>query len=188
MMDLFKFLVFVIYSTFIFFFPNNMWAFVFVCINVIAMFSMRKHFKKILMGTWSLFPFVLFTFIVNCFLDTWINAFWIGLKLIIVCNITMTYSKTTSVAGVANTVKLLCSPLKVFGVNTDDIKIMVCISLSMISILKSDLNDLKMACSAKCIAINLSNVKIVLTKFFLSIIRRINQIEESLISKGFDLE
>lgn len=186
MSDLIKFLIFVIYSTCIFFFPNNEIILCFVIVNLVTMFIMRKHWKKILIGTLNLFPFVLFTFAINCLLDTCINAFWIGFKLIIVCNITMTYSKTTTVAGVANTIKLLCTPLKIFGVNLDEIKILVCISLSMISIFKNDVNDIKMACSAKNISINLKHIKIILTRFFLSIIKRINQIEESLISKGIN--
>ena len=41
--------------------------------------------------------------------------------------------------GIADTIKAICSPLKIFKVNTDDIKVMVCISLSVIPILKKDL-------------------------------------------------
>ena len=62
---------------------------------------------------------------------------------------------------------------------------MVCISLSMISILKNDLYEIKNACKAKNITFNIRNMKYILSKFFLSLIFRITQIEESLIAKGY---
>ena len=55
----------------------------------------------------------------------------------------------------------------------------------MIPILKNNLYELKNACKAKNISFNIKNMKYILSKFFLSLIMRINQIEESLISKGY---
>lgn len=90
--------------------------------------------------------------------------------------------------GIADTIKAICYPLKIFKVNTDDIKVMVCISLSVIPILKKDLYELKEACKSKSIAFTVKNMKIVLAKFFLSLISRVNEIEESLIAKGYSNE
>ena len=90
--------------------------------------------------------------------------------------------------GIADTIKTTCSPLKIFKVNTDDIKVMVCISLSVIPILKKDLYELKEACKSKNITFNVKNMKIVLAKFFLSLISRVNELEESLIAKGYSNE
>lgn len=61
---------------------------------------------------------------------------------------------------------------------------MVCISLSMFHILKKDLDEMKEACKNKNISINIKNTKHILGKFFLSIITRVNYIEEALIAKG----
>lgn len=65
---------------------------------------------------------------------------------------------------------------------------MVCISLSVIPILKKDLYELKEACTSKKITFNIKNMKIILAKFFLSLISRVNEIEESLIAKGYSNE
>jgi len=81
---------------------------------------------------------------------------------------------------------MLCKPLEIFKINTKDIKILVCISLSMISVLKNDLKETKEACKAKGIFLNLKNIRYILSKFFLSLIFRINQIEDALISKGYE--
>ena len=90
--------------------------------------------------------------------------------------------------GIAETIKTICSPLKLFKVNTDEIKVMVCISLSIIPTIKKDLYEVKEACIAKKINFNLRNMKIILAKFFLSLISRVNEIEESLVAKGYSNE
>jgi len=90
--------------------------------------------------------------------------------------------------GIADTIKIICSPLKIFKINTEDIKIMVCISLSVLPILRKDLCELKEACKAKKITFNVRNMKTILSKFFISLISRVNEIEESLISKGYNNE
>lgn len=97
MRDLILFLAFLVYSSAVFFFPNNEWICVFVFINLVFMFFMRKFCKRILIRTLSLFPFVIFTFVFNVFLDSFFNAVCVGIKLIIVCNITMIYSCSTTV-------------------------------------------------------------------------------------------
>lgn len=65
---------------------------------------------------------------------------------------------------------------------------MICICLSMIPILKKNLYEVKEACIAKNVIFNIKNAKIILAKFFLSLIIRVNQIEESLIAKGYSNE
>lgn len=56
----------------------------------------------------------------------------------------------------------------------------------MISVLSSDLKETIEACKAKGIPINIKNSKYILSKFFLSLIFRINQIEDSLTAKGYE--
>lgn len=77
-------------------------------------------------------------------------------------------------------------PLRVFKINTDDIKILVCISLSMIPILKKELYEIKEACKAKNINFTIQNIKYILLKFCVSIMKRVNELEEALIAKGYN--
>lgn len=58
----------------------------------------------------------------------------------------------------------------------------------MIPVLKKDLFEVKEACRAKEIDMNVKNTKIILSKFFISLIKRVNEIEESLIAKGYNSE
>ncbi len=148
-----KFLLFVTYSTSIFFLTNNKYIIIFAIFNLFIMHINKLQAKKVMTKSMQVLPFIAFTFIINYMLDNFYNALCIGLKL--------------------------------FKVNTDDIKVMICISLSVIPILKKDLYELKEACKAKKITLNLKNIKIVLVKFFLSLILRVNEIEESMIEKGY---
>ena len=62
---------------------------------------------------------------------------------------------------------------------------MVCISLSVMPILKKVLYEIKEACIAKGITFNIKNMKIILARFFLLIISKVNEIDESLIAKRY---
>ena len=183
-----KFLLFVTYATSLFFLPNNKYIIIFAIFNLFIMLINKLQAKKVMTKSMQVLPFIAFTFIINYMLDNFYNALWIGLKLFIVCNITIIYSETTNALCIADTIKVICSPLKVFKVNTDDIRVMVCISLSVISILKKDLYELKEACKCKNITLNVKNMKIILAKFFLSLISRVNEIEASLFAKGYNNE
>ena len=97
MINLISFILFIAYATAIFFLPNNLIILVCVLMNLILMFLIKVNIKRLLNNLLSILPFILFTFIINCFLDTFINALWIGIKLIIVCHITIIYSNTTTI-------------------------------------------------------------------------------------------
>ncbi len=188
MIDVIKFIIFILYSTSIFFLPNNKLILLSILINILIIIYKNIQIKNVLIRTCKVLPFVIFTFIFNCILDEFIISIFIAIKLIIVCNITIIYSETTSINQVSDTIKLLFTPLKLFKINPNDIKIMVCISLSMIPILKKEIHEIKEACIAKNINFNIKNMKIILTKFFFSIITRVNKIEEALIAKGYNDE
>lgn len=98
MKNVIKFLLFIIYSTSIFFLPNNHFILLFVMFNLLIMFLNKIQPKKVLDKSLQVLPFIVFTFIINCILDNFFNALWIGIKLLIVCNITIVYSETTSIA------------------------------------------------------------------------------------------
>ena len=129
MKDVLKFLIFIIYATTIFFLPNHIYILACFIINLAIILLCKLSIKKAFFNTLKIVPFVLFTFVINLFLDSFIFALWIGIKLIIVCNTTFIYSQTTTVANLAKTIRLLCTPLKLFKVNTEEIEVMVCISL-----------------------------------------------------------
>lgn len=179
------FLLFIIYTTLIFFTPNDyVYIAIFTFINIIAMIIIKVNIKNAVKNLGNLLPFILLTGIINSILENYIYAMYITAKLILVCNITYTYSRTTTAFSVARTAKTLCKPLKIFKINTDDIEILVALGITMVPVLKKEFLDLKNACIAKNIEWKVKNMKIILSKFLLSIIKRVNEIDEALIQKG----
>lgn len=98
MKNVIKLLLFIIYSTSIFFLPNNKFILFFIIFNLLLMFMNNIQIKKVISKSMQVLPFIAFTFIINYILDNFYNALWIGIKLFIVCNITIEYSETTSIS------------------------------------------------------------------------------------------
>ena len=97
MRNVIRFLLFITYSTSIFFMPNNNLILLFFVFNLFIMLIAKVQPKKVILKNFQILPFILFTFVINCMLDNFNNAVWIGVKLLIVCNITIIYSETTSI-------------------------------------------------------------------------------------------
>ena len=98
MKNLIKFIIFIFYSTIIFFLPNNIVVLIPLAINLLCMIIVKSKLKRIFKNLLNFLPFILFTAIINCILDNYINAMWIGIKLLLVCNITFIYASTTTTA------------------------------------------------------------------------------------------
>lgn len=185
MKNVIVFLIFIIYTTSVFFISSNNMILIFILINFLIIIFKKLKLKKVIIKSIHILPFIIFTFIINCILDDYVNAFFIGIKLLLVCNTTIIYSEITTISNIAQAIQYLCFPLNFFKINTEDIRIMVYISLAMLPILKKELYELKEACIAKNIRFNIRNMKIILGKFFLSLIFRVNKVEEALIAKGY---
>lgn len=185
MKDFFTFIIFVIYVTLIFFAPNKLlFILIPLIVNIIIMIIAKVNIKNAIKGLVYLLPLLIVTGIINWILEDFVYALYINIKLILGCNITYIYSKKTTAFTIAKTMGKLCIPLKIFKINTEDIEILVALALAMIPVLKKEFLELKTACIAKNIKWNIKNMKIILSKLFLSIIKRVNEIDEALIEKG----
>lgn len=185
MKNVILFLVFVLYATLIFFIDSNSLLFVALLLNILAMIIVKVKFSEAIENIIKLLPFILLTVVINCVLANYEYAFLVAIKLMLVCHITYVYAKTTTVRGIAITIKTLCTPFKLVKVNLEEIELLVCISLSMIPILKKEYRQLKEACLIKGMDITINNMKVILTKLMISIMKRVNEIEESMIEKGY---
>lgn len=186
MKNVIPFILFLIYATAIFLIPNSFFLLCPLSINIVLWIVTKSSIKKTVRNLLKIFPFALLTFVINCWLDSYINALWMAAKLLLVCNITFIYSQTTTIAQVAKTVKKLCTPLKLFKINPEIIEVLVAIALSTLPIMKREYLELREACKAKNIPINLKNSKIVLSRLLISYLKRVNEIDEALIEKGYN--
>lgn len=98
MWNVIRFWLFIAYATMLFFLPNNVFIMIFVALNFILMIIYKIQIKKVFIKSISIVPFIIFTFLINWMLDSFDNALWIGIKLLIVCNITILYSEMTTIS------------------------------------------------------------------------------------------
>lgn len=186
MKNIVKFLFYIVYTTIIFLLPNKL-IYLSFAFNILLVLLLKINMKVILRTLIGLLPFIIFTFVVNVLIDgTIIYSGIVALKLLSVCAITVIYSQTISVLEFAKTIKHICTPLKLFKINIDEIEILISISLSIIPIIKREIKETKEVCRAKNIKINIVNSKIIISKFLLSFLRRVNDLDKALIEKGCD--
>jgi energy-coupling factor transporter transmembrane protein EcfT len=189
MKNLIKFILFLIYSVAIFFIKDYRLLVLVAIVNIVLMFILKINFKKSMQNLLKLFIFIAFTVIINLFFDTFKAAILIGIKLILVCNITYTFSKVLSYVQLAQVIEKILYPLKIFKINTRDIGIVVCIALTFIPILKEEFNQIKNVLEIKGFKYNIFNIiknsNLVFKPFFISVLQRINELEDSIKIKGY---
>lgn len=184
-----KFISFLIYSISIFFIDNYTIIIAIVLINMLFMLLSKVSIKDAISNLIKLLPFILFTCIINIVFVDFAFAILIGIRLIIVCNVTYTFSKNISYTQFSNVIQNLTYPLKSFGVNPRDIGIIVTIALSFMPIMKNELQDIKNTLKAKGVKINntnlLKNANLIFKPFFVSVLQRLNELEATLKVKGY---
>lgn len=65
--DVIKFFGFLLYTTTIFFLPNQAWLLLLFAFHILCMIFAKVSWKKSMIKTSKILPFILFTFIVNCY-------------------------------------------------------------------------------------------------------------------------
>ena len=99
------------------------------------------------------------------------------------------FSKITTYIEFAEIIEKIFYPLKIFKINPKDISLIVTIALSFLPIMKDELFQMKNILKVKGInntKINLvKNMNLIFKPFFVSVLQRVNEIEYSLKSKGY---
>lgn len=185
-----KFIFFLLYVISIFFIKNNIALIGALIINIILILIYKISLKKLLNNLSKISIFVLITALINVFVVDINYAIIVGIKLILVCSITYIFSTTLSYMEFATVIETLAYPLKLIGLNPKDIGLLITIALSFIPILKEELIRIKYVLLVKGFKINtiniLKNTNIIFKPLFVSIMERINEIEYSLKSKGYE--
>lgn len=188
--NIIKFIFFLLYVISIFFIKNNIALIGALIINIVLILIYKINLKKLLNSLNKISIFVLITALINVFVVDINYAIIIGIKLILVCSITYIFSTTLSYMEFATVIETLAYPLKLIGVNPKDIGLLITIALSFIPILKEELSRIKYVLLVKGFKINtiniLKNTNIIFKPLFVSIMERINEIEYSLKSKGYE--
>lgn len=153
---------------------------------IISKININRAIKNLI----KLLPFILFTVVINIIFVDLEFAILIGVRLILVCNISYVFSKTISYTEFGEVIEKLLFPLKIFKVNPKEIGIIITIALSFMPILKDELLQIKNSLKAK--GMNMTNINLIknanliFKPFFISVLQRINEVEMSLRAKGYE--
>ena len=185
-----KFILFLIYTISIFFIKNHILLTLILFINISLMLVSKININKAIKSLIKLMPFILFTVVINIIFVDLKFAILIGVRLILVCNISYVFSKTISYTEFGEVIEKLLFPLKIFKVNPKEIGIIITIALSFMPILKDELLQIKNSLKAK--GMNMTNINLIknanliFKPFFVSVLQRINEVEMSLRAKGYE--
>lgn len=182
---LLKFLLFISYVTIIFFLPNNL--IIVSCIflvNILYGLTQKIKYIKLFDDFLAILPFLLLTFGLNIWLDNFIAASFVTMKLFMVCWATFIYTQTIGILEFAGIIRQLLIPLEKLGLRTGDVVLLVTISLSLIPILRRDVNEMKMAVRAKGMNLDLRCGRLIATRMLVRAVRRVDEIDAALRAKG----
>ncbi len=184
-----EFILFLIYTICVFFIKSYACLGILCIINILLMIILRQNIKKALFNILKLMPFVIFTAGINMILSGVNYGALIGIRLIIVCNMTYIFSRKMTPQKLQYVIETILKPLKIIKIDSKEIGIIVCIGITFIPIIQKEMLEIKYSLKSKGFNFNLKNIiqkpNYILVPLVTSIIKRIGEIESSLYSKGY---
>lgn len=189
MKNVLKMIAFIIYTVLLFWI-KDIWiltsAIMFqIILSLICHISINQEVKTLI----KLIPFILFTVLINlCVMET-AEAILIGIRLIIVCNMTYIYGSTTTARGIEEAIEKLLFPLTLFKVNTRNIGIMTSIAITFIPIINKEIESIQYSLIAK--GFNMSfwgrirHINYIMVPLFYGLLQKVGNMEEALLAKGY---
>ncbi len=189
MKNIIKFFIFLIYIIGIFFVDNFIILGIAAIFNLILIYASKINLKKTIINLIKLLPFILFTSLINLLFINFKSAALIMIRLILVCNISYIFSRIITYIEFAEIIEKIFYPFRILKINPKDISLIVTIAISFIPIMRDELLQMRNVLKVKGIKyskINLiKNINLIFKPFFISVLQRINEIEMSLKSKGY---
>lgn len=185
MKNILKFIIFIIYTISIFFIDNSIILGCMFLFNFTISLLLKINLKGMFYNLKILLPFIIFTSVINIVFASLYEGIIIGIRIIICYITTYIFSKTLTVFEISDTIEKLCYPLKIFRIDTNNIGIMVSISICMIPVLKNEIHTLMQAMKSKGKLVKVNSIIIVMKAILISILRKTNHMEKTLIAKGY---
>lgn len=189
MKNVLKFIAFFIYTICLFWIQDIVVLIGIFLLQVIFMLLCHVSGKEAGKSILHLMPFILFTAVINIWTMGLMGAILIGTRLIMVCHITYIFGKTTTAMQIAKSIQTLLYPLKWFGVNINNIGIMISIAITFIPIIKQEIQNIKYSLIAKGFDVSLINqikhINYIMGPLFYSLLKKVKEIEDALKTKAY---
>ena len=116
MKDVIKFILFVLYTVLIFFISDYRIIVAIFILNLILMLIAKVNLKSAIRNIIKLLPFIIFVVLINLILMSRQDAIFIGIRLILVCNFTYTFTRNFTPQQLSNSIDKILTPLKIFKI------------------------------------------------------------------------
>lgn len=185
MKNVIKVLLFLAYTISIFLVKHDAFTAVVVGINILLTLALKISIKEEIGNILSIIVFILITAIINIFAVNLGTGIRIGIKLILVCNITYIFSKVTSYTELAEALEKIFSVCKFIKINPQNVSLMVCIAISFIPTIKKQIKQVSESLRAKGVKMNIKNWSLIFEPVTISLIKRVDEIESALKAKAY---
>ena len=152
----------------------------------------KVNLKSAIRNIIKLLPFIIVIVLINLILMSKEQAILIGIRLILVCNFTYTFTRKFTPQQLSNSIEKILAPLKILKINTRDIGIMISIAVVFVPILRDEGNKIKASLQSKGFNVNginmIKNINLILVPLIVSILKRVQHIENAFKSKGYITE
>lgn len=189
MLQILGFILFLTYTCLIFFIKEYYLLGIVLIINILLMIILQENIKKVIISLLKIAPFIILTTAINIAFSGISYGILIGIRLVLVCNITYIYAKKMKPAKLQYIIETLLKPLKIFKINSKEIGIIVCIGIAFIPIIQKQITEIKYSLKSKGFDLRFRNIirkpNYILVPLLTSTIKRVGQIEQSLLSKGY---
>lgn len=182
---LFKFLIFFTYLVLIFIIKQIPLFISLILISIFIMKILKMSIKDFGKSLAFLIPFLILTFIFNLIWSNLIDSVLILIRLILAYIVTYIFSKLTPTAEIVYFVELITKPFCLFKLNNKKIGLIAGIAISMIPILKDEIEQKIYALKSKGYKFKINTLNTIFKPLFISILKRTGEIEKSLIAKGY---
>lgn len=132
MLNLSILIVFLIYTSGIFFIKNIYILIGILTLNILLMLIFKIPLKKAIYNIYKYSFVIIITFIFNILFGYFKEAFLISFKLFLVCNIGFIFSYKMGFSNIIIALEKLFTPLKLLKINPHDITLMINIALTSI--------------------------------------------------------
>lgn len=185
-----KLLILIIVSIYIFtvkeYYILNIILGTFILVILLSKIPIKYYIKSIVHSIY----FVVLTFGINLIFSDIMYSFMIAYRIFIMLIITISLSLTTKSMDIVYAITNLLYPLKIFGVNTKDISLMIGIGINFMPILIREYKTIKQAQQAKGYRASILKIKKYTLSIFIPYItncfKRVDEVALALVAKGYE--
>ncbi len=162
---------------------------IFIAIIILLFLSRIKLINYFKLISSSIY-FVIITFAVNLFFSDMAYSFMISYRIFIMLLLTLILTLTTKSMDIVYGITNILLPLKIFGVNTKDISLMVGIGISFMPILKNEYITIKQTQRAKGYYPKIGKIKqysiCIFIPYLTGCFKRVDDMSIALQAKGYE--